>query len=86
MGLYVTVAQLVEQLICNQQVGGSNPSSSSNEAFVMSNITIEYVKSTLAVERMKASDGATQCCERILDGSMTADEAVEEIKRMYGVE
>ena len=24
------VAQLVEQLICNQQVGGSNPSTSSN--------------------------------------------------------
>ena len=24
------VAQLVEQLICNQQVGGSNPSASSN--------------------------------------------------------
>ena len=25
------VAQLVEQLICNQQVGGSNPSTSSND-------------------------------------------------------
>ena len=27
--LYAGVAQLVEQLICNQQVGGSNPSTSS---------------------------------------------------------
>ncbi len=26
---YAGVAQLVEQLICNQQVGGSNPSTSS---------------------------------------------------------
>ena len=28
---YAGVAQLVEQLICNQQVGGSNPSTSSTE-------------------------------------------------------
>ncbi len=28
------VAQLVEQLICNQQVGGSNPSTSSKHIFV----------------------------------------------------
>ena len=29
------VAQLVEQLICNQQVGGSSPSTSSNHQFNM---------------------------------------------------
>lgn len=29
-GEYATVAQFVEQLLCNQQVGGSSPSSSSN--------------------------------------------------------
>ncbi len=29
------VAQLVEQLICNQQVGGSSPSTSSNLMFIM---------------------------------------------------
>ncbi len=29
---YAGVAQLVEQLICNQQVGGSNPSAGSKEA------------------------------------------------------
>ena len=28
--LYASVAQSVEQLICNQQVGGSSPSTSSN--------------------------------------------------------
>ena len=28
---YAGVAQLVEQLICNQQVGGSSPSTSSTE-------------------------------------------------------
>ena len=27
---YAGIAQLVEQLICNQQVGGSSPSTSSN--------------------------------------------------------
>ena len=30
MSTYAGVAQLVEQLICNQQVGGSSPSTSSN--------------------------------------------------------
>lgn len=29
LSVYATIAQLVEQLICNQQVGGSNPSGSS---------------------------------------------------------
>lgn len=29
--LYAGVAQLVERLTCNQQVGGSNPSTSSTE-------------------------------------------------------
>ena len=29
---FAGVAQLVEQLICNQQVGGSSPSTSSNQA------------------------------------------------------
>ena len=32
MSTYAGVAQLVEQLICNQQVGGSSPSTSSNSA------------------------------------------------------
>ena len=31
MALCAGVAQLVEQLICNQQVGGSNPSTSSKK-------------------------------------------------------
>ena len=29
------VAQLVEQLICNQPVGGSNPSASTNEISIL---------------------------------------------------
>ena len=31
---YAGVAQLVEQLICNQQVGGSNPFASSSYALI----------------------------------------------------
>ena len=33
---YAGVAQLVEQLICNQQVGGSNPSTSSRFFYAVS--------------------------------------------------
>ena len=32
--MYAGLAQLVEQLICNQQVGGSNPSSSSSGVII----------------------------------------------------
>jgi hypothetical protein len=32
---FAGVAQLVEQLICNQQVGGSSPSTSSIEAYCL---------------------------------------------------
>ncbi len=32
---YAGVAQLVEQLICNQQVGGSSPSTSSTKAYCL---------------------------------------------------
>ena len=31
VAIYAGIAQSVEQLICNQQVGGSNPSTSSNK-------------------------------------------------------
>ncbi len=36
------VAQLVEQLICNQQVGGSNPSTSSTFCVAERRFKIEY--------------------------------------------
>ncbi len=32
--IYAGVAQLVEQLICNQQVGGSSPSTSSKQSLL----------------------------------------------------
>ena len=35
------VAQLVEQLICNQQVGGSNPSTSSNNVLPYQFVTVD---------------------------------------------
>lgn len=45
------VAQLVEQLICNQRVGGSNPLASSKEGVVFS----DYVDGEVP-ERSKGSD------------------------------
>jgi hypothetical protein len=36
--LFAGVAQLVEQLICNQQVGGSSPSTSSTKNFIFGGI------------------------------------------------
>ena len=50
---YAGVAQLVEQLICNQQVGGSSPSTSSTLNCLHSNAKIEYGR---VPERPKGAD------------------------------
>ena len=52
MSTYAGVAQLVEQLICNQQVGGSSPSTSSIYALMFSanHVTDIMVTNALSVK------------------------------------
>ncbi len=46
---------------------------------------IQYTIATHAAERMTPSKEAVYLCEQIIYGRITADYAVEEIKRKYGV-
>ena len=47
---------------------------------------VQYTLATHAAERMVPSEEAVSFCERIDDGHMTGDQAVAQIKRMYGIE
>ena len=47
---------------------------------------IEYTIATHAAEKMSISKEAVSLCERIAEGYLSGDDAVEQIKRLYGVE
>lgn len=46
---------------------------------------IQYTLATHAAEGMTPSKQAVRLCEKIADGRMSADRAVEEIKARYGL-
>ena len=50
------------------------------------NENVRYTLATHAAERLFPSGQAVSFCERIADGHMTGDQAVAQIKRMYGIE
>ena len=61
------VAQLVEQLICNQQVGGSSPSTGSNQTRTSYGGVPEWPKGTDCKSAAFRFDGSnpsspTKCC------------------------
>ena len=68
------VAQLVEQLICNQQVGGSSPSTSSNHN------KIGYLHYGGVPEWPKGTDckSAASC----FDGSNPSSPTIEQVKQI----
>lgn len=47
---------------------------------------IRYTLATHAVEQLSPSKEAILLCEKIANGHMTGDQAVAQIKRMYGIE
>ena len=47
---------------------------------------LKYTLATLAAEHMMPSRKAISLCEKIANGQISGDMAVEEIKRYYGVE
>ena len=47
---------------------------------------VEYTVATHAAEKMNLSREAVSLCEKIADGRISGDAAVEQIKRLYGVE
>ena len=47
---------------------------------------LRYTLATHAAERMAPSRKAISLCEKIADGHISGDMAIEEIKRHYGVE
>lgn len=47
---------------------------------------IRYTLATHAAEKMSPSKEAVNICEKVANGHMTGDQAVEQIKRMYGIE
>ncbi len=46
---------------------------------------IRYTVGTHAAEKMTLSRKAPHLCEKIADGHITADQAVERIKQDYGI-
>jgi hypothetical protein len=47
---------------------------------------VQYSIATHAVEKMKPSRKAIRLCEQVAAGCISADHAVEQIKRSYGIE
>ena len=47
---------------------------------------VKYVLATHAAERIIPSVEAISLCEKIADGHISGDAAVEQIKRRYGIE
>jgi len=46
----------------------------------------ESLKYTLAVEKVTPSRKVVRLCEKISEGRISADNAVKQIKRYYGIE
>ena len=51
---YAGLAQLVEQLICNQQAGGSSPSTSSKNKERSTDLSLFFYKDGLEMQRLRA--------------------------------
>jgi len=49
-------------------------------------VNVRYTLATHAAERMTPSRRAISLCEKIANGHISGDMAVEQIKRHYGVE
>lgn len=47
---------------------------------------LKYTLATHAAEKMTPSSNAIRLCEQIADGKISADRAVEQIMRDYGIE
>ncbi len=47
---------------------------------------VRYTVGTHAVEKMTPSPRAIRLCEKIADGHISANHAIEEIKRSFGLE
>lgn len=47
---------------------------------------VQYTLATHAAERLTPSREAISLCEKIADGHISGDFAVEQIKRRYGIE
>lgn len=48
--------------------------------------SLKYTLATLAIEKVTPSRKAIRLCEEITEGRISADNAVEQIKRYYGIE
>lgn len=48
--------------------------------------SLKYTLATLAVEKVTPSRKAIRLCEKIAEGHISGDSAVEQIKRSYGIE
>ena len=48
--------------------------------------SVKYSLATHAAEKMTPSRKAVRLCEKIAEGRITGDSAVEQIKRSYGIE
>ncbi len=47
--------------------------------------SIKYTLSTQAIERVTPSKDALRLCEKVSEGKLSADVAVNTIKQMYGL-
>ncbi|NMA25281.1 MAG: antitoxin VbhA family protein [Clostridiales bacterium] len=48
--------------------------------------SVKYSLATHAAEKMTPSRKAVRLCEKIAEGRITGDSAVEQIKRSYGID
>lgn len=48
--------------------------------------SVKYSLSTLAAEKMIPSREAIRLCEKIAEGRISGNDAVEQIKRNYGIQ
>lgn len=48
--------------------------------------SVKYSVSTHAIEKLAPSREAIRICEKVADGRLSGDKAVEQIKRNYGLE
>jgi len=48
--------------------------------------SLKYTLATLAIEKVTPRRRTIRLCEKITEGRISADSAVEQIKRYYGIE
>lgn len=48
--------------------------------------SVKYTLATLAIEKVTPSRRTIRLCEKITEGRISPDSAVEQIKRYYGIE